>query len=242
MIEKFKKITSAHWLLIIGIVFAFIAGQWSSDSGLVSHLSLAASVVSIVLAIIAIFYTIDRNSSAEEQIGRMNGILHNLEKASGRLEEKGEAMHKATKNILGTQSIEAQKETEKTTEENPETLGLSPNLKDQLIKTSLYGLLCLNWIAKAKKSVKASSIKIIQEKLGLENDIAYYLRGYCLGTNVNLVDFDISADEDSLIARAIPEDFETLLNEAISERLKESSDMKDWMEKQLEITDKYFDD
>lgn len=239
MIEKLKKITSAHWLLLVGILFAFIGGNWSSDSSLVSHLGLTASIVSIVLAIIAIFYTIERKGSAEEQIGRMNGLLSNLEIASGRLEEKGEAVHKVTQSLLSTQKTELSIKKQEPTEEAKKPPELPPNLEKQLYKTSLFGLLCLNWIVKAKGSVKASSIKIMQEKLDFSERIAFYLRGYCVGTDVNLASMDIIADDDSLMSTIIPDGFKELLHKVIDKRLKEK-DQKDWMEKQLELTNKYF--
>ena len=243
MIEKLKKITSAHWLLIVGILFAFIGGHWSGDSSLVSHLALTASIVSIVLAIIAIFYTIERRSSAEEQIGRMNGVLHNLETATGRLEEKGEAVHQLAQSVLGTRNIELSTKAEKTAEETTEPVGLPLDLKSQLSNTSSLGLLCLNWIVKAKSSVKASSLKIIQKQLDFDKDTASYLHGYCLGTRVNLTAMDVFANNDALMAKVIPDGFEELLHKVIEEKQEqEDFEQKEWMESILELTDEYFSD
>ncbi len=243
MIEKLKKITSAHWLLIVGILFAFIGGHWSGDSSLVSHLALTASIVSIVLAIIAIFYTIERRISTEEQIGRMSGILHNLETATGRLEEKGEAVHKATQSLLDTRNIELSTKAEKTAEETTEPVGLPLDLESQLSKTSALGLICLNWIVKAKSSVKASSLEIIQKQLDFDKKTVWYLHGYCLGTRIDLTAMDIFADDDTLtsMAEVIPDGFEELLHKAIEEK-REELEQKEWLESKLELTDKYFSD
>lgn len=246
MIEKLKKITSAHWLLMFGILFAFIGGHWSSDSSLVSHLGLTASIVSIVLALIAIFYTIERKGSAEEQIGRMNGILRNLEGATGRLEEKGEAVHKVTQSLLSSQKTELSIKKTEPTEEAMTPPELPPDLEEQLSTTSPLGLVCLNWIVKAKSSIKASSLKVIQEQLSFGKGTVDYLRGYFVGTSVNLFEMNISADDDSLVAEEIPSGFEELLNKTIEKQSKylekKNSKVKDVLKRWLELTDKYFND
>ncbi|MCK4825871.1 hypothetical protein KA005_59535 [bacterium] len=244
MIEMFNKITRRDLVYVLLILLAFIIGQWASESTVISHFSLAASVASILLALIAIFYTIERKAGIQEQVGRMNQVLTNLESASTRLHEKGDAIDLRSQEFLNLSKGRSV--------EDAESSSVLPFPIDKskgynISGTSITGLLILYWLCKQEKGDKLSSIEIMLKELELADKD--YIHGYLVGAELELGAMKIlgtSAANENLRAENIPEDLEESVLAGVKEegsrRTRDDLDMNEFVEKRLKAIDAYFAD
>jgi len=237
--SKITRKDLVYWLII---TVTIAIGGWASDSSLVSHFGLGASLASIVLAMVAINYTLDRRGSIAEQVGVMNQVLDNVERATEKLEHRGEGIQDVADRLAATQMTEVTE---------PENLPLADatvvSIEDELgyIKgTSYLGMLILYWIVKANKSDKASSLNIFNEILEQPKDFMYYAWGYCTGLGDGGTKFKISTDFDTLKPVHIPEDLKTKVDGVINrfiEDPKKREENVELLKEKLKKIDAYFD-
>ncbi len=249
MIEMFNNITRKDLLYVLLILLSFITGQWASESTVVSHFSLSASVASILLALIAIFYMIERKGGIQEQVGRMNQVLTNLESASTSLHQKGEAIELRSQEFLNISKSRLTKEAESST---ALPVPADDSKEYDISHSSVLGKLCLYWLCKQKNSNKVSSIEILAQELNDDN-AKLYMYGFFVGADTKLGAMNIFGTfsiEHTLRAENIPEGLEKAvvagLKQDIDDYKKDDStkelDMVNYVEQKRKAIDAYFAD
>lgn len=80
-----EKNIKIYWVVIIMVltisVFVFIQTS-NSDNNLVQYLSFAGSITSLVLGLIAIFYSIISNQQSSENFGKLKEAVSKIEEAA----------------------------------------------------------------------------------------------------------------------------------------------------------------
>lgn len=91
-----KKI-KVYWFVIIvlGVIAIFIFIQIAnSDSNLVQYFGFAGSITSLLLGLVAIFYSIITNQSATESYGKLKEAATNVEKGAKTMEDLSDGINK----------------------------------------------------------------------------------------------------------------------------------------------------
>lgn len=90
----FKWAIAFGVLFLISIITFWLGGK---ENEIVSYLSFASSLISIILAIIAIFYSMIQNANSQQNIGEMKSLLY---QASSLLTEKAGTLEQHSKTML----------------------------------------------------------------------------------------------------------------------------------------------
>ena len=83
-------------LLLISVITFWLGGKGNE---MVSYVSFASALISIILALVAIFYSMSQNTSSQQNIGEMKTLI---EQASALMAEKAGAMTEEAKAIRET--------------------------------------------------------------------------------------------------------------------------------------------
>lgn len=101
MIDNFKKNLPIHFFyivifLIVAIIF-IATGQWTDKPGFTSYLSNAATFTSLVLALIAIFYSFIANDSIGKNLGGVSEAVKQIDNLSSNIDNSIASIEEAKK-------------------------------------------------------------------------------------------------------------------------------------------------
>ncbi len=203
------------YLIIIGLLLFVVSVLCSgkTDGELVSHLSLASAVVSIVLAVVAILYTLMHSGKIQDALGQMGVVAKELAFRADTLEASTQKLT----SVAEQNQLFEEASIKNTAGNGAGQLSLKGVDKKVDIETaSLRGLKDLYWITRAAAlGVPASWQKCFDVARTLTDDNGHYDHGYFLGL-VAGTGSGIDYDEDTGIIK-LSEDYEYLKEDVVKE-------------------------
>jgi uncharacterized protein YoxC len=186
--KKIEKKDLVYWFIILGWTFALVVlGMYLSPESQI--LNRMGTLVSIILAMVAIFYAIVQGVTSQQNIGAMHSIMDNVNRSSQALETTAQELLYQTGGIQEMQSRMDDHVQRLIATQGQSIEGIPPTFKEvspegqfniDTSYTSPIGLLILYWIAKTFTSPKASSWQLFCQNI-LGNDEQSYTHGFALG-------------------------------------------------------------
>jgi hypothetical protein len=230
-------------LLLITIITYWLGGKGNE---MVSYVSFASALISIVLALVAIFYSMSQNTSSQQNIGEMKTLI---EQASTLMAEKASAM---------TDEAKAMRETGRAIIDKiqplPEVTGESKTLEGppfqlDVSRTGPVLLIVLYCLGKSCKHHKHISFKEImaliykEDKLGSSDNIANAMVALamvnvlqCLFEKGSMVNHNFSDVE----VKNLPANFTKHVLDEVEKRIKESSATESYFKESIQAINDYF--
>lgn len=185
--KKIEKKDLIYWLIILGWTFfgMLVVHYISPESQILSRMG---TLVSIILAIVAIFYAIVQGVTSQQNIGTMHSIMDNVNRSSKTLEATTQELLDQASGIQKTQSkvdehVQKLMERREQAVDTPDSVSTESvpdsELNIDVEHTSPLGLVVLYWIVKSFHSDKASSWRILCENYLRNTDD--YVHGFVLG-------------------------------------------------------------
>jgi hypothetical protein len=225
------------------VLLAAIALSWGTNEDLTSRVGFASCGISIVLAIIAIFWAFKQGLETQRNISTMEKLIADASRIvtekTGHIVEKVDWLREK---MMQAPAEAAVSEKLPLIDAAEGDAGVDKGY--DIANTSFAALETLYWIVKAHKSEKASTLKIFAETLEPSEISMHYAWGYCLGLNDGGTKFKLVAREDTLKAVQIPEDLEAEVNKEIDHFIREPKEREGLVEllkENLAKIDAYFD-
>lgn len=219
-------------LLLISIITFWLGGKGNE---IVSYVSFASALVSIILALVAIFYSIIQNVSSQQNIGQMRTLIS---EASRVMTEKATSLEQHS--LIMSRAAQL----------------LSQNVQPSLPQTantfylnastcSTIGLLGLYALASSEEKGKSFVLLDLLKHFIPEENVRLVVHNYILGLLIGFSCFfevgSISTDLVNVKANKLPPDFKDYINEHIIARTKVvSSLMKKLLQEGKQGVDAYF--
>lgn len=247
--NKLAEILKRHiWCVIIIAVImllSLITLSFGEDVDLVSHLSLASAIVSIVLAVIVIIYTFFQNQRSSQNIAEMKNLI---DEGYRTMTDKADLMVNQTQSLEQMMTGITQPPADGKQISTPLVLQGGGTLDVSVY--GYWGLLTLYSLAKSHELEKPMSMKSISRLTEEEKDAS--LRFWCYGTGA-IQSIQAFLGEDNLIysheqqeVKKLPDGFKKSVTAQIDSRLEKYKDEgKDEnyteLKNHLSIIDNYFD-
>lgn len=223
--DKLAEILKRHvWCIIILAAILLLSVtvlSFGADVSLVSHLSLASAVVSIVLAIIVIIYMYFQDSRSSQNITEMKGLIDQASRTmtdkAGLIADRAQSMEQIMKEGMIQPLSES-------SEPTTPPLEINETLRFNFSAYGYMGLLVLYSLAKSyefKKPMSWGDIsKLIDKEAAVEITYLYYGFGVIQSFNAFLDKGDSVYSTEQQEIKKIPEGFEESVRAEINERLK----------------------
>jgi len=218
--KKIEKKDLVYWFIILGWTFVLVVlGMYINPESQI--LSRMGTLVSIILAMVAIFYAIVQGVTSQQNIGTMHNIMDNVKSSSQAIEATAHELLYQTSGIRETQSrVEdnVQKLMELSGQEMlgrteapgiPKEEELTSNKVEILLKKAPVGVrVGLYRLVMTKHSTKESSLGIITKTVGMDFSNKTYLQGWLECVAVCLPEWQISIGDNVFKASNLPANFE----------------------------------
>ncbi|WP_303907350.1 hypothetical protein [Thiohalomonas denitrificans] len=245
--------------ILLAVIVVLISVEWSKVSGLIEYITFALTLSSLILAILAIIYSMVSNSSFNDIIQRLNTSSGHLEHTSKGIDESNRilleeikkipnAIELVDRNILSTQNMIENLSPSKLTETREES-EVSKEISSKVVEgfveeSSIRGLQALYCLVLSNKTKTAFAWKEICEEVpSLKNSeqylMAYYIAAKALGL-LN-VDYDgkfriIVEEVHSVLLGSVEVILEKKLEEAAKESIERQATYKECInEEEMEL-------
>jgi hypothetical protein len=232
-----------HFIWSIGLMSLLlicILTFWLGDKGneIVSYVSFASALISIVLALVAIFYSFIQTTNSQKNLGEMQALIT---QASNLMTEKADTMVQYTAQIANL----AQNLTRGTTQT---PLSTTPQFKFYAATCSHIGILALYCLAKTVSKKKPMSLLAIAGLLAndhiISKDNYLYGLGVLIGFGCFVEPGGTTINLDTQLLSANLPDFENYIKADIDRRIADSltdPQMKSLLSGCMQKIDAYFE-
>lgn len=221
-------------LLLIGIITFWLGGKGNE---IVSYVGFASASISIILALVAIFYSMIQHTSSQQNIGEMRTLVS---EASRIMTEKASSMER--------QSVVMSRITQLLAQSIGTGLPQSTaTFHLNVSNCSHLGLLALYGLAKSYKHNKPFAVLELLTRRYADTNIRFVLYNYTMGLIIGFSCFleagSIAGDLEagSIKANKLPPAFEEYIVQNVNERIKHASEsMKNFLQEGKLDIDSYF--
>jgi hypothetical protein len=226
------------WLTILGILLLIsIITFWLGGKGneIVSYISFASALISIILALVAIFYSMIQHTSSQQNIGEMRTLVS---EASRIITEKATSIERQTLLVSGAAQLLIQR-IGPTLPRNESTFYLDVS------GCSHIGLLGLYALAKSEEYKKSLVLLELLKRFIPETNMQFVIHNYIMGLFIGfgcfLTSGSITLDLVNVTANKLPPGFKDYIVRHIETRIEAlPSEMKGLLQNSRREIDAYF--
>ena len=235
------KLQDHMWCVVIvfSVLLLAVITFWLGGKGneIVSYVGFAAAICSIVLAVIAIIFSILYSIRSQENVGEMRRLVdegYALIRQTGQdISSKAERLEESAKVIEQMGKSAPSEKTKK--------VGIPSDIYQHLIPTcSNGGLVVFYIVAKCNEKKKRVSLQTLATRFPVNKVTESYFLGFCtaaMGMLVDLLEPGTIVENGGYRVEKLPKDFQELVFKTIALRRPES----EFLQEYLLIVDKYFE-
>jgi hypothetical protein len=201
-------------LMAIGL-FTFALAR--PDAGLVSHFSFAGAVASIVLAVVAIVYTMIHSAESTTALLEIRREALNLQHGARRLSAETKGMRKRFDELMGRPSVAGPEVQNGTDTASEIDFGYA----------SPAGLLALHWLARAFDGNKASTLEILAEETGISHESKAHIITFLTGVSCRLSSARVAVEESTWRIKDLPGTFLDAVRKRVKAEVAEGKTHQD---------------
>lgn len=217
-----------RWTIVFGaFLFIGIVTFWLGGKGneIVSYMSFASTLIAIVLALVAIFYSMIQHTSSQQNIGEMRMLVS---EASRIMTEKASSMEQQSV-LMGRMTQQLAQSIGTGLPSSAATFYLNVS------NCSHIGLLVLYGLAKSYEHKKTFPLSEFLVRRYPDSNVQFamvnYIMGFMVGLNCFLEPGSVTWDLASIKVDKLPPEFEGYIVQHIDMRIKqESAVMKDFLQ------------
>jgi hypothetical protein len=241
--NRLTEILKRHIWCVIAIaaiiLLAIITESFSKDVNLVSHLSLASAIVSIVLAVIVIVYMYFQDQRSSQNITEMRKLIdeghRTMTDKAGLMIDKAQSIENIAR-LMQSPSPGSKPDTP--------PLEILERLKLDVSVYSRSGLLVLYSLAKSHELRKTMSWNVISRLLYKENESwAIQVQVHGLGIIQSFEAFlrheYLTSSNEQIRVKKLPDGFAESVIAELNHRIKDKSD--NFSKNGMVVIDNYFD-